>query len=339
MWSSSTSPIEKAIEAGNSELNGARCWISERGGSLHPLHPDRQNPHGCNIVPDRKHLCVAAAHRHGSGRSSTHCSRKTPIPGAVAPNLNWGWARCTPPSTGAATPIPRLHRQPVVKWNIEDATAPMPAKRGLIKQKLTHYQPGHLKTTMGETLRITTGWSAVKFSKDRFPNVGPLAENDQLIDIRATRWCWSTTAPPCRAADDLGDPAIMAGIKSVGPDPMWAETRQAEADGVLRRRTDTRDGNPTGPCPRRAQFSIESFTVTEGDEVTVIVTNLDEIDDLTHGFTLGNHGVAMEIGPQMTSSVTFVAANPGVYWYYCQWFCHALHMEMRGRMLVEPKAA
>jgi nitrous-oxide reductase len=53
---------------------------------------------------------------------------------------------------------------------------------------------------------------------------------------------------------------------------------------------------------------------------------------MTHGVAVSKYGINLGVDPGQTVETTFVADKVGTYWYYCTWFCSALHLEMRGRM-------
>jgi nitrous-oxide reductase len=87
----------------------------------------------------------------------------------------------------------------------------------------------------------------------------------------------------------------------------------------------------------RSHFTPDILRVTEGDTVKLHMTNIEQTRDATHGFAISNYNIQASLDPGETSNFEFVANKPGAWNFYCTEFCSALHLEMAGWLLVEPK--
>ncbi|VUZ23946.1 Nitrous-oxide reductase [uncultured Comamonas sp.] len=305
-----------------------------------------KNPHGVNASPDGKYFICA-----GKLSPTTTTIELTKvldwfdgklenIDDAIVAEVEVGLGPLHTAFDGRGNAYTTLFLDSqMVKWNIEKAIAFHNGDKSaeyVIDRLDVHYQPGHTNATQSETMAADGKYLVVgcKFSKDRFLPVGPFhPENEQIIDISGDKMVLLADHPVRGEPHDFiifkRDIIKTKQVYDLDESPL--AVKDAKDSGVFR------DGKKvtvrlTSQAPA---FSMREFTVKKGDEVTLILTNLDKIEDLTHGFALPNYNIQFVINPLETKSVTFVADKPGVFWAYCSTFCHALHLEMRTRMIVE----
>jgi len=198
-----------------------------------------------------------------------------------------------------------------------------------------HYSVGHLVIAGGDTAKPYGKYliSMNKLTKDTFLPHGPLiAENHELFNIEenpAILIDQMPMLPEPHYSQMLPVDLIKDKIKNAYDLPEVIEESRVEYDYENEEVT-------VYMTAVRSFFDPNVFNVPEGWKVNVHLTNIELSVDLTHGFAIEGHDVSIGIDPGDVKHVEFVVDEPGVYWYYCIWFCSELHMEMRGRMIVIP---
>lgn len=305
-----------------------------------------KNPHGVNASPDAKYFICA-------GKLSPTATvielakvldwfdgKLEKIDDAIVAEVELGLGPLHTAFDGRGNAFTTLFLDSqIVKWNVDAAIKfhkGDKAAKYVVDRLDVQYQPGHLNASQSETRAADGKYLAVgcKFSKDRFLPVGPLhPENEQFIDISGEKMVLMADHPVRGEPHDF----IIFKRDLLRPKQVYAlddfplAVKDPKDSGVFRNGKKV-TVKLTSQAPA---FSMREFKLKKGDEVTLILTNLDKIEDLTHGIAIPKYNVQFVVNPLETASVNFVADKPGVFWIYCTNFCHALHLEMRTRMIVE----
>jgi len=350
---------EKLVAAGKTEMIAGlpviRLKTAVDEGLLHFVG-EPKSPHGVDVTPDGKEMVV-------SGKLDTHATvyswakikalidqkkfaGRDPYNVPILPfeesirgqaEIGLGPLHTQYDGKGYAYTSVFLESK-VAKWSLADLT---------VVQKLPiHYNIGHLAVAEGDTASPDGRFlvSMNKWAIDRFNPVGPLLpQNFQLVDISgdSMQLLYDLPIP-------IGEPHYAQIIKAdkvkaievytpIGTDAL---THQVDPNAVKagEERIERRDdGVHVYMTAVRSHFTPDIIRVKEGDKVHLHVTNVEQAKDATHGFAIGSHNVNVSLEPGEHTNMTLVASTPGVFPLYCTEFCSALHLEMAGYMLVEPR--
>jgi nitrous-oxide reductase len=318
--------------------------------------PEPKSPHGVDVSPDGESIVVGGKlDTHGTvfsmSKMKALIDAKTfdgkdpygvpilPFKQAIAGQVDLGLGPLHTQFDADGNAYTSMFLETTVtKWSVKDLK--------VLDKLQTHYNIGHLVSAEGDTVKPDGHYLVAmnKWALDRFAPVGPLLpQNFQLVDLSGAKMQLLYDMPL-----PLGEPHYAQMIKAdkvkpisvyspVGTDPITMEKSPNIAEGGKERVERTADGVHVYMTAIRSHFTPDIVRVKQGDKVTIHLTSLEQADDATHGFALNSYNINLSIEPGEHADITFVADKAGVFPMYCTEFCSALHLEMAGYFLVEPK--
>lgn len=201
-----------------------------------------------------------------------------------------------------------------------------------------HFSVGHLVVPGGDSAQPYGKYiiSMNKLAKDTFLPHGPLeSENHELYDISgnaAQLVDQMSLGPETHYSQALPVSLVAPKVKKSYPDAkaMSNEKPKVEYDYAAKEVRVTMS-------VVRSFFTPGAITVPQGWKVKAHLVSGETAMDMTHGFAIDGYDVSVSMDPGEVRDIEWIAHKEGVYWYYCNWFCSELHMEMRGRMIVIPE--
>jgi nitrous-oxide reductase len=205
-----------------------------------------------------------------------------------------------------------------------------------------YYSIGHLMASEGDTRHPTGDYVVAldKLSKDRYLSVGPThPEAAQLIDIRGPKmellYDFPTYLEPHYAQMIKAEKLKPFTVYPLAENNKPGAIKRAEDARVERKGTRV----DVYGLVVRTHFTPDIVRVNEGDDVYFHWTNLEQDDDIAHGFGILWSSCNMQVEPGETKTMHWKAPKAGITPFYCSNFCSALHQEMQGYIQVNPRGA
>jgi nitrous-oxide reductase len=341
---------QKAVDAGKAKMiGGAPVLDPAQVKGIIYLLPTPKSPHGCDVNPSGEWICASGklqaevtVHSFKKMTDAIQAGRFEKEVGGI-PVLKFedvmeakvpvglGPLHTEFDNKGHAYTSLFLDSQ-IARWKVGPPW-------NVVDKIDVYYSIGHLCASEGNSMHPTGEYLLAldKLSKDRYMSVGPShPEGAQLIDIRGPKmellYDFPTYPEPHYA--------VMIKADKLSPDKLYslAENNRADAVKTADQARVERRGNRVDVymLQIRTHFTPDVIRVRQGDEIYFHVTNVEQDEDITHGFGILGSNVDMQVEPGETKVARWVAEKAGVTPFYCSNFCSALHQEMQGYIEVNP---